>query len=81
MVGISPVLLFPATSCLWMFVCRADDYWEGFKLFCYGYYSHSLQHEHEFRECKLGSSMGAGLAFLGVLHIPVFRRALLVCEH
>ena len=35
--------------------CRIEDYWEGYKLFCYAYYSHSMQHESEFRETKLGS--------------------------
>ena len=35
-------------------ICRIQDYWEGYKLFCYAYYSHSFQHEHEFRVSKLG---------------------------
>ena len=42
-------------SCLHSFDCRVQDYWEGYKLFCYAYYSHSSQHEAEFRNCKLGS--------------------------
>ena len=40
-----------------MYVCRAEDYWEGYKLFCYAYYSHSLQHELQFQQSKLGLSM------------------------
>ena len=39
----------------WLFVRRVEDYWHGYKLFCYAYYSHSLAHETEFRETKLGS--------------------------
>ena len=35
-------------------VCRVDDYWLGYKLFCYAYYAHSFQHEAEFRQSKLG---------------------------
>lgn len=35
--------------------CRVADYWEGYKLFCYAYHSHSVRHEAEFRESKLGS--------------------------
>lgn len=37
-----------------MYACRVEDYWEGYKLFCYAYYSHSLRHS-EFRQSKLGS--------------------------
>ena len=33
--------------------CRVEDYWHGYKLFCYTFYSHSLPHEHEFQESKL----------------------------
>lgn len=40
---------------LWHLVCRVDDYWLGYKLFCYAYYSRSVQHEAEFRESKLGA--------------------------
>ena len=37
-------------------VCsRVEDYWEGYKLFCYAYYSHSPQHESTFKQSKLGS--------------------------
>ena len=35
-------------------VCRVEDYWLGYKLFCYAYYSHSISHESEFRLSKLG---------------------------
>ena len=35
-------------------VCRVDDYWLGYKLFCYAYYAHSFQHEAEFWQSKLG---------------------------
>ena len=48
-----------------MYVCRAEDYWEGYKLFCYAYYSHSLRHELEFHQSKLGSSMSWFSSFLG----------------
>ena len=41
-------------------VCRVADYWEGYKLFCYAFYSHSLQHEFEFRQSKLGQLVWAG---------------------
>lgn len=34
--------------------CRLEDYWIGYKLFCYAYYSHSPAHESEFRSSKLG---------------------------
>jgi hypothetical protein len=34
-------------------VCRVDDYWFGYKLYCYAY-AHSFQHETEFRQSKLG---------------------------
>ena len=36
-------------------VHRVEDYWQGYKLFCYAYYLHSAQHESEFRESKLGA--------------------------
>lgn len=32
-----------------------QDYWEGYKSFCYAYYSHSARHATEFRESKLGA--------------------------
>ena len=47
-----------------MNVCRAEDYWEGYKLFCYAYYSRSLQHEHEFHQSKLGSCTSWGPSIL-----------------
>lgn len=34
--------------------CRAEDYWQGYKLFFYAFYSHSEAHESEFRTSKLG---------------------------
>jgi hypothetical protein len=40
---------------LWHLVCRVDDYWLGYKFFCYAYYSRSVQHEAEFRESILGA--------------------------
>ena len=46
---------------------RAEDYWRGYKLFCFAYYSHSLEHVWEFRESKLGacaSSLPCCLRFL-----------------
>jgi hypothetical protein len=48
------VLRFPSLI-KHLFVRRAEDYWLGYKLFCFGYYSHSPQHVLEFRESKLGS--------------------------
>ena len=35
-------------------VRRAEDYWRGYKLFCFAYYSHSVRHEAEFRATKMG---------------------------
>ena len=46
-----------------IFVRRAQDYWVGYKLFCYSYYSHSPQHVVEFRESKLGASISSPLVF------------------
>ena len=37
------------------FVRRAEDYWLGYKFFCFAYYSHSPPHVLQFRESKLGS--------------------------
>jgi hypothetical protein len=34
--------------------CRAEDFWVGYKLFCYVFYSNSSEHEADFRESKLG---------------------------
>jgi hypothetical protein len=33
---------------------RAEDFWVGYKLFCYVFYSNSSEHEADFRESKLG---------------------------
>ena len=76
--GMSAGFLFPTAFCLWMSVCKAEDYWEGYKFFCYGYYSHSLQHEHKFRHCKLGSIMCARLAFVGAFW---FQSCTVVCVY
>lgn len=38
-------------------LCRVDDYWHGYKLFCYAFYSHSAAHEAEFKDSKLGASL------------------------
>ena len=38
----------------WRVFFRVEDYWRGYKLFCYAYYSNSAAHESEFRDCKLG---------------------------
>ena len=35
--------------------CRVHDYWRGYKLFCYAFYSQSGSHESEFKDSKLGS--------------------------
>lgn len=35
--------------------CRVEDYWHGYKLFCYAFYSHSAAHESEFKDSKLGA--------------------------
>jgi hypothetical protein len=45
------VVFVPSPTC----VSRVEDYWEGYKLFCYAYFSHSLQHESAFKQTKLGS--------------------------
>ena len=45
------VVFVPSPTC----VSRVEDYWEGYKLFCYAYYLHSLQHESAFKQSKLGS--------------------------
>ena len=46
---------------------RAEDYWRGYKLFCFAYYSHSLQHVREFRESKLGATSSSLPCFLRFL--------------
>ena len=47
-------------------VCRPEDYWLGYKLFCFAYYSHSIQHESEFQNCKLGLCISLELHICGV---------------
>lgn len=47
---------------LLLFLCRVDDYWLGYKLFCYAYYSRSVQHEAAFRGSKLGRLVWRRLA-------------------
>ena len=44
-------------------VCSIQDYWEGYKLFCYAYYSHSMQHEYDFQQSKLGSLLAYSICF------------------
>lgn len=39
-------------------MCRVEDYWIGYKLFCFAYYSNSRQHESEFEQSKLGWFIG-----------------------
>lgn len=62
-------------------LCRAEDYWLGYKLFCYAYYSHSSTHEAEFQATKLGSTSSSALDFAvfqcGILCSGVF--ASMVC--
>ena len=58
MLPIFPLAL--TCACFWIVAlrcreCRAADYWEGYKTFCYAYYSHSTEHESVFRNSKLGS--------------------------
>lgn len=54
---------------------RVQDFWCGYKLFCYAYYSHSAQHKAEFRESKLGGSHSAiywlRLVLLGLCSVSV----------
>ena len=47
-----------------LFVRRVADYWEGYKLFCYAFYSHSSRHESEFEQSKLGSCLSFGVCFV-----------------
>ena len=53
----SPGMCFLAFSFidLWHCRCSAEDFWHGYKLFCYAFYSHSEPHEAEFRATKLGA--------------------------
>ena len=52
-----------------VFVRRVEDYWEGYKLFCYAYYSHSFEHESEFQHSKLGSLFNPSLDFFIFFHV------------
>ena len=47
-------------------VCSVQDYWEGYKLFCYAYYSHSVQHEYEFLQSKLGSLLAHTICLFSI---------------
>ena len=42
---------------------RVSDYWCGYKLFCYAYYAHSVPHESEFKDSKLGAWHSSFLCF------------------
>ena len=50
------VLTFVGSVLLSLPMCayRAEDYWIGYKFFCFAYYSNSQQHEAEFEHSKLG---------------------------
>lgn len=43
-------VILPLALCVY----RAEDYWIGYKLFCFAYYLNSRQHEAEFEHSKLG---------------------------
>jgi hypothetical protein len=47
-----------------IFDYRIADYWEGYKLFCYAFYSHSLQYEIEFEHSKLGSCFSIAICLV-----------------
>lgn len=57
-----------------IYFCRVEDYWQGYKLFCYAYYARSIRHEAEFRESKLGSLISPSVSVLGVLWLWPPRR-------
>lgn len=57
-----------------IYFCRVEDYWQGYKLFCYAYYSRSVRHEAEFRESKLGSFNSTNVSVLRVLWLWPPRR-------
>ena len=40
----------------------------GYKLFCYAYYSNSVQHEHEFQHSRLGLCFYSNRFWYGVCH-------------
>ena len=42
-------------ACLLGWFFSVQDFWCGFKFFCYAYFSHSVGHESEFWDSKLGS--------------------------
>lgn len=69
-----PPLLFVT---LQSFLCRVADYWEGYKLFCYAFFSHSSRHESEFQHSKLGSCLTFGAFFIfcpPLCHLPLSNR-------
>ena len=39
-----------------LIACKVEDFWHGYKLFCYAFYSHSVEHESEFCRSKLGAA-------------------------
>ena len=57
------------------FVCRPEDFWQGFKLFSYAYYSHTRAHESKFRATKLGEWS----RFAGCITVPQFCCVLVFC--
>ena len=63
-------------------VCSIQDYWEGYKLLCYAYYSHSMQHEYDFQQSKLGSLLAYSICFfsLGCWYAPLVLARLLRCS-
>ena len=72
-------------------LCRVEDFWVGYKLFCYAFYSNSVQHEGEFQQSKLGlwffpsSMFQCTLSFIPPPNLPchlvsvIFRNALAIC--
>ena len=57
-------------------VCRVEDYWIGYKLFCFAYYSNSHQHEAEFEHSKLGGFIAYIVFAYYVCAIPCLPRFL-----
>lgn len=47
--------IFPCTVAFRTNNSSVEDYWQGYKLFCFAFYSHSVEHEIEFRHSKLGA--------------------------
>ena len=64
----SVACLLMLVSCECMFV-GWKNYWQGYKLFCYVYYSHSLQHESQFRHSKLGSCIPYSHCFQAIVFL------------